>query len=196
MAVASVGLLEAAGAIPLPMALTALRARLPVVFPLHMGASALALLLLVPVLLARRRPAWHRWLGRAALVAVAVGGVSALPTALTSDAFPLARAGFLVQAVLWLAFAVVGFRHVRAGQIGAHRAAMARMAAVTAGAVVLRLLLAAVSIAGLDVHAAYGWIAWAAWLLPLATVEIGMRLRAGRSATSADRCKQPRGTLC
>jgi uncharacterized membrane protein len=172
-AVAVTGLLEAAGVVPLPMSLMALR--LPTAFPLHMAAAALALLLLVPVIAMRRRPAWHRPLGRVMLAAVALGGVTALPTAFFGDTHPLARAGFLVQAVLWLGFASVGFRHVRAGRLGAHRAAMARMAAMTTGAVVLRLLLAGTVLTGLDVDFAYGWIAWLAWLLPLAAVEAMLR---------------------
>jgi hypothetical protein len=52
---------------------------------------------------------------------------------------------------------------------------MARMAAMTTGAVVLRLLLAGTVLTGLDVDFAYGWIAWLAWLLPLAAVEAMLR---------------------
>ena len=147
-AVGVTGLLEATGAVEMPMALEPLALRLPKIFPLHMAAGAAALLLIVAALALRRRPALHRPAGRLALVAVMIGGAAALPSALSSSASTVARAGFFAQGVVWLLLAALGYAAIRTRKIALHRAAMLAMAATAFGAVVLRLMLAALDLAG------------------------------------------------
>src|SRR3954467_3129418 len=98
-AVGVTGLLEAS-AVEMPMALEPLALRLPKIFPLHMAAGAAALLLIVAPLPRRRRPALHRPAGGLALVAGMIGGAAALPSALSSSASTVARAGFFAQGVV------------------------------------------------------------------------------------------------
>lgn len=170
IAAGATGLLEAVERTALPMALEPLRERLPTVFPLHMGFSGVALIATALAVLLRRRPVWHRPVGRLALVCVLVGGVTALPSAAASGADLLARVGFGVQAVVWLAFAALGFARVRARRLALHRTAMLMMAATGFGAVVLRLMLAALAWLGQDPSLWYGAVAWAAWLVPVSAV--------------------------
>lgn len=170
LAVGTVSLLEAVGAIELPLALLRLAEKLPIVFPLHMGFSALALILIVPTLWWRRRPVLHRRLGRLTLVCVAIGGVTAFPSAVLSEADIVTRLGFGSQALVWLACAGLGFAAARAGRLKLHRAAMSLMVATTSGAVLLRLMLTALAWLGEDTSQWYGLVAWAAWLLPIAVV--------------------------
>ena len=56
--------------------------RMPVIFPLHMTASALALILLPLMIATRHKRHLHRPLGRALGVFVALGGLTALPVAI------------------------------------------------------------------------------------------------------------------
>ena len=103
-----------------------------------------------------------------------------MASALASDAGPIARAGFLVQAVLWLGFAAMGLFEARRRRFAAHLAAMTSMAAVASGAVLLRFMLAAALLAGLDVDIAYDWIAWLSWLLPLGVVAVLVSLSSAK----------------
>src|SRR5436190_2718118 len=112
VAVAALG--SAIGMPPLPEQLAVLDQRLPGIFRVHMTASALALMLLPVILLLRRHRSPHRLLGRIGAVLLFVGAVTALPTALQSEAVPLARAGFFVQGILCLAFLVGAVKAIRA----------------------------------------------------------------------------------
>jgi len=183
LAVGVTGLLEAVEFAELPWALEPLRDRLPVIFPLHMGAAALALLGITVTLVTRRRPDIHRVVGRLSLACILVGGAAALPTALLSGAGTIARAGFFAQGIVWLVLAAIGYRAIRAGSVALHRAAMLLMASVAFGAIVLRLMLAAASPLALDVLAWYGTIAWLAWLLPVGVVSAALAV-GKRRATS------------
>lgn len=170
MAVGLSSLLETIGVVETPPALERLTEKLPIAFPLHMGFSALALIAIVLTLATRRRPGLHRPLGRFALLCVLIGSITAFPSAALSGADPVARIGFAFQGLVWLAFAAIGFAAVRARRLALHRAAMALMAATAFGAVVLRLVLAALVWLGEDTSIWYGGAAWAAWLLPIAIV--------------------------
>ena len=55
-----------AGLVKLPYGLYLVARRLPVVFPIHMIASGLAMLLIPLVIMLRRHCGWHKALGRAA----------------------------------------------------------------------------------------------------------------------------------
>lgn len=167
-AITAVG--SALGLSPLPFHLVLVDERLPVIFRLHMAASGMGLTLLPLVLLARRRPRIHRPLGIVAACAFAIGLAASLPSALASDAAPLARAGFFTQSVLSLACLLTGLLAARRRCFVLHRTAMTCLAALVFGAIVLRLMLYAVIALNLPFEPSYSVIAWACWMLPLGVV--------------------------
>jgi hypothetical protein len=166
--VALVAIALGLGLLQLPYELTVVLQRRPIAFPLHMVASGLALILIPIAAWARRRRGLHRPLGRAAAICVAAGGLSALLVALVSEATVMARAGFFVQGVVWLALLVGAFASIRTGNVSRHARLMIAMAAVASGAIWLRLVLAAVVALEGPFDVAYGIAAWACWLIPLA----------------------------
>lgn len=172
--------LEFTGHASLPYALKPLAARLPTLFSIHMGASALALALIFLALTFRPPSKAHRWLGRATAVCVLLGGLSAIPTALMSDAILAARLGFLAQAVAWLGLLALGIAAIRRRDVSRHRQAMTLMAATASGAIVLRLLLYPVGWLWLPFSQTYACIAWAGWLLPLTGTWLYWRYRSLR----------------
>lgn len=157
---------QSMGIVPLSWPLVILDARLPLVFRLHMFSAAIALGLIPAVVLLRGRPQWHRPLGRLAAAFVVIGGVTALPSAILSEATPAARAGLFTQGLVWLALIVAGFRAIRARNVSRHVTLMLTMAAVGSGAIWLRPLLAAVVALDLPYDFAYSVLAWAVWLVP------------------------------
>jgi len=161
---------QSLGMVPVSWPLVILDARLPIVFRLHMGSAAIAIALIPAVILLRHRPKWHRRLGRIAVIFVVVGGATALPSAILSHATTMAQAGFLVQGVIWLGLIVAGVRAIRARDKSRHVTLMLAMAAVGSGAVWLRPLLAAALALDLPYEISYAILAWAAWLIPLATM--------------------------
>jgi hypothetical protein len=158
------------GLLRLPYELLVVLRRLPVAFPVHMIASGAALILIPIAAFARRRPALHRPVGRVAAIAVAVGGISALPVAAMSEAPVLARAGFFTQGVVWLALLAVAIIAIRAGHRSRHAFCMVAVAAVATGAIWLRLVMAATNAAAWPFSPAYSSASWACWLVPLAAV--------------------------
>lgn len=141
---------------------------------LHAVSAALALLtgpLQFVAALRRRRPALHRWVGRAYLAAVALGTLSALPLSLPAETGPLASAGFLCLGLLWGASGIEGLRHARARRFALHRAWMIRGYALTAAAITLRIYLAASEILELSMADAYPVIAWLCWVPNLLVAE-------------------------
>lgn len=146
--------------------------RMPVIFPLHMTASAFALILLPLMIATRHKRHLHRPLGRALGVFVALGGLTALPVAVMSSSGEAARAGFFAQGLVWMALFAAGWRAIRARDISRHTRLMLMMAAVTTGAVWFRVIIGTALLLHLPFEAMYGFSAWAGWLLPLAAVWI------------------------
>ncbi|MFO1161486.1 MAG: DUF2306 domain-containing protein [Reyranellaceae bacterium] len=169
-------------ALPEPLAL--LDERLPGIFGAHMLASGLGLILLPWILLVRHRPSLHRVLGRIAAGLLLVGAATSLPSALQSEAVPLARLGFFTQGTLCLVFLIEGVRAIRAQNARRHGQLMVRVAALVSGAIVLRVLLAAAMSLGWSFDAAYAALAWLSWALPLAMVGL-WQMRRLRSAIRA-----------
>ncbi len=166
--VALVAIALGLGLLQLPYELALVLQRRPLAFPLHMVASGLALILIPIAAWARRRRGLHRPLGRAAAICVAAGGLSALLVALASEAGVVARAGFFVQGLVWLALLAMAFAAIRSGNVSRHARLMIAMAAVASGAIWLRLVVASVVALEGPFDAAYGVAAWACWLVPLA----------------------------
>jgi hypothetical protein len=152
---------------PLPYELFLVLQRLPWVFPLHMTASGLSLILILIAAFARPWRGVHRAAGRLAAAAVVIGGLTALPVALASEATAVARAGLFAQGVVWLVLLAVAIAAIRRREVSRHARFMVAMAAVASGAIWLRLVMFAVNLAGLPFDAAYAVAAWACWLVPL-----------------------------
>lgn len=142
---------------------------MPAIFPVHMFAGALALVLIPPALLLRARPRWHRLAGRIAVADVTIAGVTAYPVALVAPVTPWSAAGFTAQATAWLVFLALGLWNIRRGRVAEHRMFMALMTATASGAIFFRIYLASWSILAQGRHFAvfYACDAWVAWLLPL-----------------------------
>lgn len=158
------------GLLRLPEPLFAVLLHHPMVFPAHMIASGMALMIIPLVVLLRRRPAWHRPLGRLAAVCVLIGGFTSLPVAMASEASATARSGFAVQGTVWVALLAAGLFARRAGNLTLHARYMLAMAAVTSGAIWLRLSTMAAVELSLPFEPTYAAAAWLGWLLPLLAV--------------------------
>jgi len=169
---AAVALALAIGLLPLPYELDQVLRRLPLIFPLHMIAAALALILIPIAALARHWRGVHRALGRLTAAAVVLGGVTALPVALASEATTVARAGLFAQGVVWLVLLVLAVAAIRRAEVTRHARCMLAMAAVASGAIWLRLTTFAATSAGLPFDQVYAAGSWACWLLPLGLVLI------------------------
>ncbi|NBZ87089.1 DUF2306 domain-containing protein [Stagnihabitans tardus] len=132
-------------------------------------------LALVPLQLRRAKGALHRWAGRAYGVSVLVAGIAALSLLPVSVASDLARWGFGVLAVLWIATTALGIAAARRGDFAAHRVWMLRSVALTFAAVSLRVIMAPLMALGWTVAETYQVTAWGSWLLTLAVVEIARK---------------------
>ncbi len=156
---------------------------LPLIFPLHMIAGGLALLL-VPIALMLSGTAWHRWAGRIAAVDIVIAGLTAIPVALDQPVTRISAAGFTAQALIWMTLLALGIWNIRRGRVAQHRLCMLLMAAVTSGALFFRLYLALWKFVGW--HGAfntfYACDAWVAWGLPLVVMALLLRLRHFSSA--------------
>lgn len=149
-------------------------------FYAHLTGGGLALLLSPVQLSARVRgrvPRLHRVVGRVVLACIVAAGVAALVVAPRNPAGAIGTAGFGALAVLWIAFAVLGFRAIRRGDVATHRRWMLRTFAMTYAAVTLRLwLIVLVPLTG-DFHSAYVIVPFLCWVPNLAVVELLLRRR-------------------
>jgi hypothetical protein len=170
-----------AGVWPLPYELFLVLQRQPLAFPLHMIASGLALILIPIAAFLRPWRAAHRTAGGLAAAAVVVGGLTALPVALVSEASAPARAGLFAQGLVWLALLAIAIAAIRRGDVPRHARMMIAMAAVASGAIWLRLVMLTASRAGLPFEATYAVATWACWLVPLVVAVMASRPRVARS---------------
>jgi len=170
MIVAVVALGSGSGLIALPFEMSLVDRRLPVVFRVHMLASAIVLILLPVVLALRARPRLHRRIGWTLGAFVVLGGLTALPVAIFSYSSLPARAGFFVQGIVWMWLFYAAVTAVRRGDRGRHAHLMIAMVAVTTGAVWFRLMTGSAILIGLPFEPVYAAAAWVAWLGPLLVV--------------------------
>jgi uncharacterized membrane protein len=148
------------------------------VFYAHIAGGGVALLLSVVQLSARVRarvPRLHRVSGRLVLVGILVGGTAGLVLAPFNLAGPIGVPGFGSLAVLWLTFAILGFRAIRRGDVTVHRQWMLRTFALTYAAVTLRLWLAVLVPLTGEFHTAYVIVPFLAWVPNLVVVELLIR---------------------
>ena len=150
---------------------------LPWIFPAHMIAGGLALLLVPAMIIASPHPRFHRPLGWITVPVIALAGVTAFPVALMAPVTPVSAWGFAAQGAVWLVLLVLGLWQIRRKRIAQHRAAMLLMAATTTGAVFFRIYLALFALYGDPRYyqAFYAADAWLAWTLPLAAMAIFLK---------------------
>lgn len=142
---------------------------LPWIFPAHMIAGGLALLLVPLMIVLSRSSRRHRMLARLTAPVVLVAGLTAFPVALVAPVTRISAWGFAAQGAMWLALLGLGIWHARAKRLAQHRGCMLLLAATTTGAVFFRIYLALFVLWGhpRDYEAFYALDAWMAWLLPL-----------------------------
>ncbi len=168
------------GLIALPYQMFELASRAPILFPVHMVSSALALLLAPIVVALRHRPELHRPLGRLLGAFVVIGGLTALPVAIMSHSPPLARAGFFVQGLVWLYLLGAAYIAIRSRDIRRHAHLMMAMVAVTTGAVWFRVITGTAIALHLPFDPIYGLAAWIGWMIPLAIVLVNLPTSSSR----------------
>lgn len=165
-----VAVIEGVGALPLPFNLHLVNEKLPGIFQIHMLASGAALVLMPAVIALRRYRFWHRPLGRLTAMLVIAGALTSFPVAYESTSVLPARIGFAAQGLVWLALIAEGVRAIRAKDYARHATLMLAMAAVTSGAIWVRLTTAAVTSWHLPFDPVYACATWLGWLIPLALV--------------------------
>jgi uncharacterized membrane protein len=121
--------------------------------------------------LRRRALGLPRWMGRGYVVAVAVGGCSALVLARVSMLGFVTHVGFGLLAVLWLAATLQGYLRIRDSDQMGHRRWMIRSYSLTLAAVTLRIYLPLSQLAGIPFAEAYQAVAWACWVPNLVVAE-------------------------
>lgn len=158
------------GLISLPFEMHLLDERMPVIFRVHMIASAGALLLIPLVISARNHRVLHKRMGRRLGAFVVAGGLTAMPVAIFSHSTVMARAGFTAQGIVWMLLLAAGIAAIRRGERERHVRLMLTMAAVTTGAVWFRVVTGSAIWLELPFETTYALAAWLCWLVPLAIV--------------------------
>jgi uncharacterized membrane protein len=129
----------------------------------HVVSAALSLPLCL-VLMTRtlqRRPAWHRWLGRATGLVVLGGLVpSGVVLALEAKGGAAGSAGFLLSAAIVAGAMALGVAAARRRDFATHRRAMRHVVAQMSVAVSSRALIIAFDVAGFDPNLAYLAALW------------------------------------
>lgn len=121
-------------------------------------------------------PVVHRTVGRVVLLCIVLGGTAGLVIAPLSLAGLIGTAGFGSLALLWITFAVAGFRAIRRRDVVHHRRWMLRAFAMTYAAVTLRLwLIALIPLLGGDFLPAYYVVPFLSWVPNLIVVELILR---------------------
>jgi hypothetical protein len=158
-----------------PSFFQALAAASPLAVFAHVGASALALALgpfQLSTTVRPRRLGLHRWVGRAYIVSVIVGGLSGIVLATGSSGGVAAHAGFGLLGALWVVTAVVAYQRIRVYDIADHRRWTIRSYALAFAAVTLRIYLPlAVGALRIPFDQAYPAIAWLCWVPNLIVTE-------------------------
>jgi uncharacterized membrane protein len=139
----------------------------PLAVYLHLGASAVAIALGPFQFVAKIRARAvhvHRWIGRAYLIAIIIGGLSAFVLATMSQGGMVAHVGFALLAIVWIVTSIAAYRAIRRRDIVSHRRWMTRSFALTLAAVTLRIYLPLSLAAGAPFEIAYPAIAWCCWI--------------------------------
>lgn len=114
----------------------------------------------------------HRWMGRAYLLGILVGGLGGFRLALVAEGGFAAQVGFGLMAVLWLYTGGMAYWRIRQGDTSQHQQWMTRNYALTLAAVTLRIYLPlSMGVLGMPFLEAYVAIAWFCWVPNLLVAE-------------------------
>ena len=165
----------------------------------HIIASMLVILIgpfqFLPALRKGRRTKFHRWLGRAYMIGILVGGVSGLYMAQFAYGGLISHLGFSALACLWLYTGYRAYRHIRAKEVEQHRRWMIRNYALTFAGVMLRIWVPVALVLGFDFQMAYRAIAWLCWVPNLLVAQwiINRRISSKPRSRTIHRRGQPEG---
>lgn len=137
----------------------------------HFATGGLALLVGVWCFrrdLLARAPHWHRRLGWLYVVAVAASSAAGLVMGCFSMGGLPAHLGFVVLAVLWPCFTLLGLLRIHRRDVLGHRRCMVLSYSLAAGAIALRFELPLLVMATGSFQLAYPLVAWLAWVPNLA----------------------------
>jgi hypothetical protein len=141
----------------------------------HVVCAALSLPLCVALITRtlQRRPAWHRWLGRAAGAIVLAGLVpSGIVLSFQAKGGTSVTVGFLVSAAIVLVAMVYGVMAARRGELRRHGYCMRHVVGQMSVAVSSRALIVALDMAGVDPDKAYVIALWGPVLGTILLVEL------------------------
>ena len=147
---------------------------------LHAGFGAAALVIGLVQLLPQIRARWravHRWMGRVYIGACLVSGFAGLILSVSSQAGPVATAGFASAAVISLICAAQAWRMAMARRFDEHREWVIRSYALIFAAVTLRIWLPLSQIAHLDFMESYRVISFLGWAPNLVIAELYLARR-------------------
>lgn len=142
-----------------------------------------------------RRPALHRWSGRALLVLVAVSGVAGIVLGLDRPMGGVLETTAAVTFGSFFLFAAArGYAAIRRRDLRCHREWMSRMFAAALAISVIRVMtVAGLVIVGMPMMSpgALGLMLWAGWILTLLANELWLRRTARASAAESAPALQP-----
>jgi uncharacterized membrane protein len=135
----------------------------------------------------------HRWLGRAYLLSVLLGGLSGLYMAQFAYGGIITELGFGTLACLWLYTGYRAYRDIRNKNIEGHREWMIRNYALTLAGLMLRVWVPLSIPTGIDFAMAYRFIGWLCWVPNLFVAEwiVRRNRRAQRRGTVMPRREAP-----
>lgn len=138
------------------------------------GFAGMTALLTGGLAMSRYSRSWHRFVGRAYMLAVMVAAVTGLPMALKAAGGFSAQSSFVMLDLAWVLTAGLGWRTAVTGRIPEHRRWMSRNYALTYSAVLLRLLLNGLRNAGWGFDQIYPVVSWS-WVSAFAVAELMVR---------------------
>jgi uncharacterized membrane protein len=142
---------------------------------IHVAAALLSLPLCLVLMTRwlRRRPSWHRWIGR---VTVGIVLLALVPTGIVlafhAKGGAFVTAGFLLSAAIVAAAAARGVAAARRRDVGAHQRAMRHVVGQMSVAVTSRALILGFDAVGVDPPVAYVVALWGPVLVTAAIVEV------------------------
>lgn len=125
--------------------------------------------------LLRAVPRLHRLLGKVYVALIClVSAPSGLVMAVYANGGVVAKAAFVMQAVLWWGFTYMAFRQIRKGRLREHGVWMFRSYAMTLSAVSLRLFSYLLAYNGIMMEAvvSYTLLAWTSWTFNLLVAQL------------------------
>ena len=144
-------------------------------FYIHIIGGGIALLIgwsQFSVSLRNRYRSLHRNIGKVYVVSAVWSGLAGFAIGLYATGGPIAAAGFICLAMVWLYTTISAYRHIRRGRIREHERIMLYSYAACFAAVTLRIWLPILSMAFQSFIPAYRIVAWLCWVPNLLVVRL------------------------